>query len=67
MNKHLIAVKAILDKKKTAVTAKLAQASLSPEQKTQLDDVMSQIDAAIAELDAASEDTTTDQIELCLS
>lgn len=67
MNKHLVAVKAILDKKKAAVSAKLAQAALSPEQKTQLDDVMSQIDAAIAELDAAAEDATADQIAAIFS
>lgn len=67
MNKHLLAVKAILDKKKAAATAKLAQATLSPEQKTQLDDVMSQIDAAIAELDAAAEDATADQIAAIFS
>jgi len=62
MNKHLVALKAYLTKRKTAVSAKLAQAALSPEQKTQLDTVMSQIDSAISELDAATEDATSDQL-----
>lgn len=62
MNKHLVALKAYLEKQKTAVTAKLAQANLSAEQKTQLDAVMAQIQSAIDELDAATEDATTDQI-----
>lgn len=62
MNKHLLVVKNILDKKKTAAKAKLAQASLTPEQKTQLDEVVSQIDAAIAELDAAEGEATAEQL-----
>lgn len=62
MNKHLLVVKNILDKKKTAAKAKLAQASLTPEQKTQLEDVMSQIDTAISELEAAEGEATADQL-----
>ena len=62
MNKHLLVVKNILDKKKTAAKAKLAQASLTPEQKTQLEDVMSQIDEAITALDAATAEATTEEI-----
>lgn len=62
MNKHLLVVKNILDKKKTAAKAKLAQASLTPEQKTKLEDVMSQIDEAISALDAATAEATAEEI-----
>lgn len=62
MNKHLLVVKNILDKKKAAVTSKLAQASLTAEQKTQLDEVMSQINEAISALDAADAEATVEEI-----
>ena len=62
MNKHLVALRAYLEKQKTAATAKLAQAALTAEQKTQLDAVMTQIQTAIDELDAASEDATNEQL-----
>lgn len=62
MNKHLTAVKTILEKKKAAVAEKLKQASLTTEQKTALDEVMSQINEAISELEAAGEAATSDQL-----
>jgi hypothetical protein len=62
MNKHLAVVKTILENKKKAATAKLAQASLSAEQKTQLENVMAQIDEAISALEAATAEATAEQI-----
>lgn len=62
MNKHLITVKDILNKKKANVSKKLLQASITAEQKTALDEVMSQIDTAIQELDAADAEATAEQI-----
>ena len=62
MNKHLVAFKAYLEKQKTAVAAKLAQASLTPEQKTKLDETMSAIQTQLDGLDAADAEATNDQL-----
>jgi hypothetical protein len=67
MNKHLISVKTILDKKKAALTAKLAQASITPEQKTKLDEIMSEVTTMIAELEAADEAATNEQLAAIFS
>lgn len=67
MNKHLKAVRDILGKKKAAVEAKRLSASLTAEQKTQLDGVMSQIETAISELDAATEAATSEQLSSIFS
>jgi len=66
MNKHLATVKEILTKKQLAAKAKMT-ASLTAEQKTQLEEVLSQIDAAIAELDAAAEEATAEQLAAIFS
>jgi len=62
MNKHLIAVKNILDKKKAGVSAKLLQAGITAEQKTKLDEVMNEINGQLSELEAAAEDATSEQL-----
>ena len=67
MNKHLIAVKNILDKKKTGVSAKLLQAGITAEQKTKLDEVMNEINGALSELEAAAEDATSEQLSAIFS
>ena len=67
MNKHLLIVKATLDKKKAGLTAKLAQASILPEDKTKLDAAMTEIDTAIKALEDASEDATMEQIAAVFS
>jgi hypothetical protein len=67
MNKHLIAVKNILDKKKAGVSAKLLQAGITAEQKTKLDEVMNEINGQLSELEAAAEDATSDQLSAIFS
>jgi len=62
MNKHLIAVKNILDKKKAGVSAKLLQAGITAEQKTKLDEVMNEINGQLSELEAAAEDASSEQL-----
>lgn len=61
MKKHLEAVKELLTKNKASVETKL-QASITPEQKTKLDETLKGINDAIAALDAAAEQATTEQI-----
>lgn len=67
MNKHLIAVKNILDKKKAGVSAKLLQAGITAEQKTKLDEVMNEINGQLSELEAAAEDATSEQLSAIFS
>jgi len=62
MNKHLISVKNILNKKKADVSAKLLQAGITAEQKTKLDEVMNEINGQLSELEAAAEDASSEQL-----
>ena len=67
MNKHLLIVKATLDKKKAGISARLAQASITPEDKTKLDAAMTEIEAAIKALEDSAEDATIEQITAIFS
>ena len=67
MNKHLVSIKAILEKKKAGITAKLAQAGITAEQKTRLNEVLNEINSQISELEAAAEDATAEQLAAIFS
>lgn len=67
MNKHLLIVKATLDKKKAGISARLAQASITPEDKTKLDAAMAEIETAIKALEDAAEDATIEQLAAIFS
>ena len=62
MNKHLLIVKANLDKRKAGITAALAQASIKPEDKTKLDAAMAEIEAGLKALDDADAEATNEEI-----
>ena len=61
MNKHLLKVKAFLEKRQASIAEKL-KGSLTDEQKSKIDSVKAQIDEALASLEAATEDATIDQV-----
>lgn len=67
MNKHLSIVKTTLDKKKAGISARLAQASITPEDKTKLDAAMAEIETAIKALEDSAEDATIEQITAIFS
>ena len=67
MNKHLLIVRTTLDKKKAGISARLAQASITPEDKTKLDAAMAEIETAIKALEDSAEDATIEQITAIFS
>ncbi len=67
MNKHLASVKKLLEKQKLNASTKLAQASITPEQKTRLDEVMAGIESALADIEAAEAEATIEQLTAVFS
>ena len=62
MKKNLLIVKNLLDTRKASIEQKKQSASLTPEQKTKLDETLAQITEAITALEAADSEATIEEI-----